>query len=204
MKRIQCRICREWFEQNASGICSEDCLEIAKKRIPPRVQKKEIDQSWNIRLREKRDDKRKAQKVMGKFISDRRKCRVTKPEVIVKIHQGMEIKKLSQSIEELKKLNQALQERLKEKKGVRQVHEFYDSREWRELRYRAIRVRGRKCECCGAEKGQMHVDHIKPRSLFPNLELSFENLQILCRDCNMGKSNKDMTDWRLPRSTISC
>jgi len=43
---------------------------------------------------------------------------------------------------------------------------------------------------------QIHVDHIKPRSKFPELELVFDNLQVLCDDCNIGKSNVDSTDFR--------
>lgn len=53
--------------------------------------------------------------------------------------------------------------------------------------------------CCGANPSdgvKMHVDHIKPRSKFPELALVLDNLQILCEDCNLGKSNKDETDWR--------
>jgi X-X-X-Leu-X-X-Gly heptad repeat protein len=50
----------------------------------------------------------------------------------------------------------------------------------------------------GATAGRfaLHVDHIKPRSLYPARALDPENLQVLCRDCNLGKSNKDATDWR--------
>lgn len=40
------------------------------------------------------------------------------------------------------------------------------------------------------------MDHIKPRSKYPHLELVFNNLQILCKNCNQGKSNIDETDWR--------
>ena len=40
------------------------------------------------------------------------------------------------------------------------------------------------------------VDHIKPRSRYPALELTLTNLQVLCNDCNMGKSNDDETDFR--------
>jgi hypothetical protein len=53
--------------------------------------------------------------------------------------------------------------------------------------------------CCGArptEANPLHVDHIKPRSKFPHLALSLSNLQVLCRQCNLGKSNTDDTDWR--------
>jgi 5-methylcytosine-specific restriction endonuclease McrA len=44
----------------------------------------------------------------------------------------------------------------------------------------------------------MHVDHIKPRWKYPELSLSFENLQVLCKDCNLGKGGWDETDWREP------
>lgn len=74
--------------------------------------------------------------------------------------------------------------------------DFYHSREWRELRYKVFVKYGRQCQCCGTTEGVFHVDHIKPRSLFPELELSIENLQVLCEACNLGKSNRDATDWR--------
>lgn len=84
-------------------------------------------------------------------------------------------------------------------KKKRPLVSFYESREWRELRYHALVKNNGKCECCGAGKhnGKMlHVDHILPRSLFPDRELDLTNLQVLCEDCNLGKSNKDVTDWR--------
>lgn len=76
---------------------------------------------------------------------------------------------------------------------------FYESDEWRSLRYKALKLYGRVCCVCGAKPPDviLHVDHIKPRSLFPELELQLENLQILCKDCNLGKSNKDSIDWRV-------
>ncbi len=42
----------------------------------------------------------------------------------------------------------------------------------------------------------MNVDLIKPRSKFPELALTLDNLQILCAACNHGKGNWDQTDWR--------
>lgn len=78
--------------------------------------------------------------------------------------------------------------------------EFYKSREWRDLRYRALKLHGRRCQCCGATPDRngvvLHVDHIKPRSHYPSLELDLNNLQVLCEDCNLGKSNKDDEDFR--------
>lgn len=84
---------------------------------------------------------------------------------------------------------------MKEKYG----DSFYTSREWLGLRYEVMKRSGGKCEACGRGRGDgavLHVDHIKPRSKFPELELNLENLQILCRECNLGKSNLDQTDWR--------
>src|SRR5215469_11521161 len=72
---------------------------------------------------------------------------------------------------------------------------FYQSRQWLELRYRALRLSNGHCQCCGS-RGPLHVDHIKPRSKFPELELILTNLQVLCEQCNLGKSNTDDTDWR--------
>ena len=42
----------------------------------------------------------------------------------------------------------------------------------------------------------LHVDHIIPKTRNPHLALCFDNLQILCEECNEGKSNKFNTDWR--------
>jgi len=76
---------------------------------------------------------------------------------------------------------------------------FYESDAWRELRYKALKLHGAKCQCCGRAPKDgvvIHVDHIKPRSRFPELELVLANLQVLCADCNMGKRAWDTTDWR--------
>lgn len=75
---------------------------------------------------------------------------------------------------------------------------FGRTMQWRQVRYLALRNSG-GCNCCGAraEDGvQLHVDHIKPRSQFPELALSLDNLQVLCDDCNIGKGSWDYTDWR--------
>lgn len=76
---------------------------------------------------------------------------------------------------------------------------FLESYEWRRLRMQALVKRGARCECCGAtpkDGVRIHVDHIKPRRLFPALALDETNLQILCEVCNHGKGNWDQTDWR--------
>jgi 5-methylcytosine-specific restriction endonuclease McrA len=77
--------------------------------------------------------------------------------------------------------------------------EFYESREWFQVRYAVLKKYGGRCMICGRTKNDgviIHVDHIKPRSKYPELELDSNNLQVLCRPCNLGKSNIDDTDWR--------
>jgi 5-methylcytosine-specific restriction endonuclease McrA len=80
---------------------------------------------------------------------------------------------------------------------------FYDSDQWRALRFAALKASNGQCVLCGRSSREhrvvLHVDHIKPRSRWPELELEASNLQVLCADCNLGKSNRDDTDWR-PKS----
>ncbi len=79
-------------------------------------------------------------------------------------------------------------------------NKFYKSEEWLRLRVRVLEKYECKCMMCGRSPKNhgvvIHVDHIKPRSKYPNLALEFSNLQLLCADCNLGKSNKYSTDWR--------
>ncbi len=77
--------------------------------------------------------------------------------------------------------------------------DFYSSTQWLRLRYEVLAHSEHKCALCGAtpESGAvMHVDHIQPRSLRPDLALAKDNLQILCDKCNLGKSNRSNDDWR--------
>ena len=74
--------------------------------------------------------------------------------------------------------------------------DFYKTREWRDVRYKALVKFGKKCQACGETSGYIHVDHILPRSKHPGRELDINNLQVLCEACNIGKSNTDTTDWR--------
>lgn len=78
--------------------------------------------------------------------------------------------------------------------------------EWRKVRMMALKKYGPTCQCCGATPATgavMNVDHIKPRKLFPQLALDVDNLQILCHECNHGKGNWDMTDWRKKGKAIT-
>jgi len=113
-----------------------------------------------------------------------------------------ENKPKSKPLDCIKKLTNKQKKRLEKAKKYKKGSgkEFYKSREWLELRYRVLRVYKAKCMCCGRTPQNhgifIHVDHIKPRSKYPELELDFDNMQVLCAACNCGKSNLDNTDWR--------
>lgn len=99
-----------------------------------------------------------------------------------------------------KKKNRGKNKARRNRVTKRNNDEFYSSREWRSLRARVLEKYECKCMMCGrspkAHGIVIHVDHIKPRSKHPELSLDFNNLQLLCEDCNLGKSNKYSTDWR--------
>lgn len=73
---------------------------------------------------------------------------------------------------------------------------FFKMKEWEFLRSLTIRRYGCKCMKCGATNCEMHVDHIKPRKKYPKLQFDPENLQVLCKNCNMEKGFKYKTDYR--------
>ena len=67
---------------------------------------------------------------------------------------------------------------------------------WKSLRTEVFSMYGRKCMKCWCEESEMHVDHIKPKSLYPHLKYDVENLQVLCKSCNFSKGFLDETDYR--------
>lgn len=70
---------------------------------------------------------------------------------------------------------------------------------WPKLRMDALRMYGNRCQCCGSgpEQGAViHVDHVKPRHLYPHLEFRLDNLQVLCSACHESKGAISETDWR--------
>ncbi len=74
---------------------------------------------------------------------------------------------------------------------------FYSTSKWRKLRERVILEYGNKCMKCGVLEESICVDHIKPRSKYPELEYEYSNLQVLCTICNLIKSNKTEVNYRL-------
>ena len=75
-------------------------------------------------------------------------------------------------------------------------NKFYFSKKWKKLRRKIHSNWDRSCMKCGCRDEIMHVDHIKPRSKYRHLQLDPFNMQILCKDCNYEKSNKNCNDYR--------
>ncbi len=76
---------------------------------------------------------------------------------------------------------------------------FNKTPEWKKARYHALKIYGNKCHLCGAvpqDGVQVHVDHIKPRHLYPELCLDFNNLQVLCSTCHTAKGMWHEDDCR--------
>ena len=77
---------------------------------------------------------------------------------------------------------------------------FYQTPEWRAVRYKLLQQKGNTCVVCGRgpkDRAKIHVDHIVPRSLAPERSLDITNLQVMCEDCNLGKMDRDSRDWSI-------
>lgn len=80
---------------------------------------------------------------------------------------------------------------------------FYSTREWKYLRKKVLTKYGYKCMKCGYNDKSNCVDHIKPRSKYKDLELEFNNMQVLCTICNLIKSDRSIIDYRtMPQQRV--
>lgn len=73
---------------------------------------------------------------------------------------------------------------------------FYRSLSWQRLRHEAIRRAHGTCYCCNRaehEGATLHVEHIKPRSRYPELSGDILNLRVVCADCGclLGRETFD-------------
>ena len=76
----------------------------------------------------------------------------------------------------------------------KQLHEFYQSKPWKEIRESVKKDLTPMCPVCGSEENLV-VDHIKPLRYFWEERLNLDNLQLLCDDCNLEKGS--MLNWTL-------
>ena len=65
------------------------------------------------------------------------------------------------------------------------------NRLWQKLRKELFKRYGRACMRCGIRTGEMHIDHIKPWSKFPEQRYDLENLQVLCVACHAWKGTQE-------------
>jgi len=98
--------------------------------------------------------------------------------------------------------NKKVNRKAKRTQKVKNRVGFYSTWEWKKIRYETMKRFEHRCQCCGWQPsdtpyGRLVVDHIKPRSKHPELALDINNLQVLCNDCNMGKSNIYEDDFRV-------
>jgi 5-methylcytosine-specific restriction endonuclease McrA len=84
-------------------------------------------------------------------------------------------------IDEFKKLDKETQREHLEMKA--------DCYSWDDLRSMVLLHHGEDCFNCG-KIDDPAVDHILPKSKYPELEKDFMNLQVLCRPCNSIKGNR--------------
>lgn len=109
-------------------------------------------------------------------------------------------KSKSRRRQKIKKINEVLKKNdnplsLNTTKNYREKG-FYSTKDWLKLRFAVLVKYGRTCMLCKETEGPMHVDHIIPKSRAPQLALAMSNLQVLCRACNIGKSDSNDTDFR--------
>ena len=74
-------------------------------------------------------------------------------------------------------------------------HRFIRSEEWRAVRSLIFDRYPAQCMRCGSNE-KLCVDHIKPKSRYPELALEPSNMQVLCWPCNRSKGFTDESDYR--------
>ncbi len=80
------------------------------------------------------------------------------------------------------------------KERLDETRQFYSSPEWNIIRKQIIKENSRFCSECKkniTKNIDVTVDHIKPRSKYPDLALEKSNLRVLCRSCNASKGDRD-------------
>ena len=93
----------------------------------------------------------------------------------------------------------AMQPKKPKPRAASAIRRFYSSRAWRAMRYRVLKARSGRCECCGRSASDgvvICVDHIESVKKNWARRVDETNLQVLCHDCNLAKGSQDATDWR--------
>ena len=77
--------------------------------------------------------------------------------------------------------------------------EKWNKRQWWKIIYwkkQALKRDDYNCKKCWLREPEiMVVDHIKPKSIFPELSIDINNLQTLCPNCHARKTIKEKKQW---------
>jgi hypothetical protein len=65
------------------------------------------------------------------------------------------------------------------------ARKLHSSVAYRKLRRFALDRANNQCQICSSQH-KLHLDHVKPKSLFPELALNKDNVRILCQDCHIN------------------
>ena len=72
---------------------------------------------------------------------------------------------------------------------------FFQSKEWKEVLRVVFKRDGAICVDCNRTRFdgvQLHGDHVKPRSKYPELALDPDNVVIRCEICNKAKGAREI------------
>lgn len=173
-------------------ICKKNCNEL--KMIPGlkycstscMFKGEEQSKSVKVRVKELRRKKKKEERLSNK------NCLHCRNKIIYERKQSKFCSKICKIKYNEKK---ALQKKRKTNVTRIDLWSELNRDKWIKLRYEVFKKYGRKCMVCGSTD-KLHVDHIKPKSKYPELCWDINNLQILCEPCNIGKGYEHEDDWR--------
>lgn len=200
MRRVPCSVCLEYFPQERADqkSCSPECDDVRRKQTEKRISIARVASERMTRDSQARITRARKR---ARAITEKNKSLIVPAPSVRASKKSKKKKRIRAMRSEIEQLRAQVRSLGASPVASRKVIDktnwgFYGTDAWRKLRYWVIKTRGRKCEACGTTKGAIHVDHIKPRSRYPELSLVESNLQILCENCNMGKGSWDETDWR--------
>jgi|SRR5690625_218168 len=76
----------------------------------------------------------------------------------------------------------------------RKYKRFYDTKEWRTLRYQTLLNAGFICEICGVREATIG-DHVIPTKVRWDLRLDKNNVQAVCSECHNKKTEEDKMEY---------